>query len=64
MTSLFPERMEPASALAGSSGQAGREAPAPRAKRHKALLAEGHDADDPQSSEWVEATVHELDQLA
>jgi hypothetical protein len=64
MTSLFPERMEPASALAGSSGQAGREAPSPRARRHKALAAEGHDADDLQTAEWADAPVHELDQLA
>ncbi|HEY1799388.1 MAG TPA: hypothetical protein VGG46_00520 [Terriglobales bacterium] len=64
MTGLFPERMEPASALAGSSGQVDREAPAPRAKRHKVAPTEGHDSGDPQSAEWAEAPVHELDQLA
>jgi len=66
MNSLSPERMEPASALAGSSRQAGREAPAPRAKRHKVSPGNGHDAhgDDSQIAEWTEAPVHQLDQLA
>ena len=64
MTGLFPERMEPASALAGSSGQAGRDSSAPRTKRHKVLSSETHDGDDSQNAEWLEAPVHELDQLA